>query len=301
MNPVRSAVRLARRALGTHQLPALIERPIPDADSAACKLSQLILADRYRARADEQKPLSQLADAEFRAFSQNGEDGILLYLFSILGMGGRKVIEMCAGDGVQCNATNLIINHGWAGLLFDGALASVERGRRFYAKHPDTFSLPPRFVHDWITRENVNQLIEREGWTGEIDLFSLDVDGVDYWIWDALEIVQPRVVVVEFQCLWGAETAVTVPYSPEFKGEYSQGFGVYSGASLAAFVRLAARKGYRLVGVQRLGFNAFFVRNGLADDLLPAVDPVAALDLPFVKWAERELLPLVKDKPWEHV
>ncbi len=256
---------------------------------------------RYGALVREGAALPAFADCEFRAFSQNGEDGILLLLFSVLGMGSRRAVEICAGDGVQCNTANLIVNHGWNALLFDGNAKLVDAGRQYYGRHPDTFAYPPTFVHAWVTRENVNRLIGEHGFHGEVDLLSLDLDGVDYWIWDAIDVVQPRVVVAEIQCLWGSERSVTVPYDPQFRSEHVHGFGVYSGASLLAFVKLGQRKGYRFVGVQRLGFNAFFVREDLAGTLLAAADPRICLDLPFVQWARLELLPLVKDKHWVDV
>ena len=270
-------------------------------DSCASKLSQLLLVQHYQALARSGGPLPCFADVEFRAFSQNGEDGILLYIFALLGAGRRRALEICASDGIQCNAANLVVNHGWEALLFDGDPASISRGKTYYTHHPDTFSFPPRLVPAWITRENVNQLVRENGFEGKIDLLSLDIDGNDYWIWEALDVVSPRVVVAETQCIWGSDRAVTVPYDPQFRAGFIQGFGVYSGASLPAFVRLAARKGYRLVGVQRLGFNAFFVRDGLGEDLFPKVEPSDCLNLPFVHWARQNLLPLVKDKPWVEV
>ena len=274
---------------------------IHDGDSCPSKLSQLLLIQQYQALARAGGPLPEFADVEFRAFSQNGEDGILLYLTALLGAKSRRVLEICAGDGMQCNAANLIINHGWEGLLFDGDAENIARGRGFYARHPDTSSLPPRLVQAWITRENIDQQVRDNGFEGEIDVLSLDIDGNDYWIWEALEIVRPKIVVTETQCIWGSDRAVTIPYDPLFRADFVQGFGTYSGASLPAFVKLAERKGYRLVGVQRLGFNAFFVRNGLGEDLFRRVEPADCLDVPFVQWAQRHLLPLVKDKPWVEV
>jgi hypothetical protein len=274
---------------------------IRDGDSCPSKLSQLLLTQHYQALARAGGPPPEFADVEFRAFSQNGEDGILLYLTALLGAGGRRILEICAGDGIQCNAANLIINHAWEGVLFDGDAENIARGMAFYAGHPDTFCLPPRLVHAWVTRENIDQLVRDNGFEGEIDVLSLDIDGNDYWIWEALEVVRPKIVVTETQCIWGSDRAVSVPYDPQFRTEFVQGFGVYSGASLPAFVKLADRKGYRLVGVQRLGFNAFFVRNGFGEDLLRRVEPAECLDVPFVHWAQRHLLPLVKDRNWVEV
>lgn len=269
--------------------------------SVASKVGQMRLMLEWNRMLQHRETLPSLNQAEFRAFSQNGEDGILLYIFSLIGVHSSTCVEICAGDGIQCNSANLILNHGWTGLLVDGNQDNVSKGVQFYSSHPDTFSFPPKFVHAWVDREGVNGLIQEHGYSGDIDLLSLDLDGVDYWIWDAIEIISPRVVVAETQCIWGADRSVTVPYRRDFSSPLVNGFGVYSGASLPAFVRLAKRKGYRLVGTQALGFNAFFIRDDLATEVFPEVTVQSCLDRPFVRSAMRDLLPLVKDKEWIEV
>jgi len=299
---IRKLMERTRRSLGTDpfasELTRLREKLDPRLLTCA---SQLILANQYRALAHQGGPFPGFQDVEFRAFSQNGEDGILLYIFSLIGMGQRRCVEICAGDGIECNTANLIVNHGWTGLMFDGNAQLIERGRAFYSRHGDTASLPPRLVNAWITRENINDLIGEHGFEGPVDLLSVDIDGNDYWIWEAIEIIRPRVVIAEIQCIWGADRAVSVPYSPEFKTQFVGGFGVYCGASLPAFVKLAGRKGYRLAGVQRLGFNALFIEDGVGEDVLPEVDLGTCVNLPFVKWAQNDLLNKVRDLPWVEV
>jgi|688.fasta_scaffold179653_2 hypothetical protein len=274
---------------------------LSDKTSVASKVGQLRLKHEWKRMLDHGERLPMLNEVEFRAFSQNGEDGILLYIFSLLGEGNSTCVEICAGDGIQCNSANLILNHRWTGLLIDGQEWHVNKGKQFYASHPDTFSFPPKFVHAWVDREGINQIIQKEGFQGSVDLLSLDLDGVDYWIWDAIEVIQPRVVVAEIQCIWGADRSVTVPYRQDFSSPLINGFGVYSGASLSAFVKLAKRKGYRLVGTQQLGFNAFFIKETESPDLFPEVTVESCLDRPFVRWATDNLLPLVKDKEWVDV
>jgi hypothetical protein len=274
--------------------------------SAASQAAQVALAARWREAARAGGPAESFADVEFRAYSQNGEDGILLYLFSVLGTTNRVAVEICAGDGIECLAANLVVNHGFNGLLVDGDDALLAGGRAFYASNPSTFSLPPTLAQAWIDRETVNDLIAGHGIRGSIDLLSIDLDGVDYWIWDAIEVIQPRVVVVETQCLWGSERAVTVPYARDFRSPLVNGFGVYSGGSLPAFVKLGKRKGYRLVGVQRLGFNAFFVRDdvghgGPGGVILPEVDASIIDGLPFVVMAKRDLRGMVEGMEWVEV
>src|SRR5262245_37269556 len=121
-----------------------IERQAP----AASKVAQILLSQTYKELVGRGPPYPKFEDIEFRAFSENGEDGILLYLFSVIGTTNKQSVEMCAGDGVECNTANLIINHGWKGLLFDGNDAGLAIGRDYYARCPDThrFLSPPTLV-----------------------------------------------------------------------------------------------------------------------------------------------------------
>ncbi len=282
--------------------PEVVQPPVQRArdDSQVDRGSQLLLALRYRELA-ERGVILPFDEVEFRSYSQNGEDGLLWYIFSLIGTTSKTCVEICAGDGRECNSANLIINHGWTGLLFDGNADHVRTGQQFYRSHRDTFTYPPNLVHAWITAENVNELISSNGVSGEIDLLSLDIDGIDYWIWKAIEVISPRVLIAEIQAIWGSEASVTVPYHPSFKAEFIQGFGVYSGASLPAFVKLGRAKGYRLVGCQRYGFNAVFVRADVGCTLLPEIPAQQCFEHPFAKWAYRELRPLVADRAWEEV
>lgn len=265
---------------------------------------QRLLANQYReglASTGAQIPLS---DTEFRCFSQNGEDGILLYLFSVIGTTCKRAIEIGAGDGLHCNTANLIIHHGWDALLIDGSASGIERGRRFYAQCRDTNIWPPTLVHAWVTAENVNHLIRENGFAGEADLLSLDIDGMDYWILNAIDCVQPRVIVVEYQDILGPDRAVTVPYDSRFFAHRDGPANApvdYSGASLPAFVKLARRRGYRLVGCQSYGFNAFFVRDDVAPDALPEIDVKSCFVHPKVRWGMRTRFPRVEALEWQEV
>ena len=239
----------------------------------ATQIGQVQLRLHYQSLVRQGCDLPLFPDVEFKCFSQNGEDGILLYLFSLIGVVNRSVVEICAGDGTECNAANLIVNHGWQGLLFDGDSEQVARGKAFYAACRTTWVSPPTFVDAWITAENVNALVSAHGAAGQVDLLSLDIDGNDYWVWKALDCIQPRVVVLEFNGSCGPERSVTMSYVPDYRLDpTTQPYRC--GASLPAFVKLGRAKGYRLVGVQSLGFNAFFVRHGIGEELLPEVSPL---------------------------
>jgi hypothetical protein len=265
--------------------------------------AQLLLSMAYRAKAQEQliRPLSEYG---FSCYSQTDEDGILLYIFSVIGVTNRRCVEICAGDGIQCNTANLIINHGWNGLLVDGDRENVERGIRFYARSPRTCIYPPTLLHAWITRDTVNSLLVSSGFSGEIDLLSLDLDGVDYWIWEAITEIEPRVVVLEYQDILGPERSWTVPYADDFvAGQHSMTNAMpnFAGASLRAFVNLAKIKGYRLVGVNRYGFNAFFVRNDVGVDILPEISIEECFAHPKNLDGMRDRFPLVAEMPWVQI
>jgi hypothetical protein len=249
--------------------------------------TQVLLRMLYRDRVERHLPLPSFDDVEFRVHSQNGEDGILLYLFSILEAPTKRSVEICAGEGFECNTANLIINHGWRGLLVDGDEAKVQRAKDFYAPNRSTSWFPPHVAHAWVTAENVDKYLRGYGFDGEIDLLSLDLDGIDYWIWKAMESVSPRVVVAEYNWTWGPTESKTVPYKAHFtnppRDDASKSENMYFGASLAALTKLARTKGLRLVGAQRWGFNAFFVREGVGEELLPEISPAECFDTPVMR------------------
>jgi len=283
------------------------------------KATQVLLSMQYKKMLALNLPMPKFEDVEFRAYSQFGEDGILLYLFSVIGATNKKCVEICGGGGND-NTANLIINHGWNGLFFEGSESHIQRGRQFYARCADTKVWPPKLVQAWITAENVNSLIAKQGYSGEIDLLSLDMDGVDYWVWKAIECIRPRVVVVEYNNIWGPDESVTIPYRYDFIAEnnnvsplYYQKRRVvntfagkqiadrvdnYFGASLAAFVKLGQQKGYRLVGCERYGLNAFFVKSGVGEEVLPEVPLSACFTHPYVQYAMSVRKQKVIDREW---
>ena len=248
--------------------------------------------------------LPKLSEVGFQAYSQSDEDGIILFIFSVIGTIHKRCVEICAGNGIECNTANLIINHGWTGLLVDGNPKLVRQGNSFYRKNKATYVYPPNFLCTWITRDNVNKLLLENSFSGEVDLLSIDMDGVDYWIWEALDAINPRVVVVEYSDIIGPEKSLTVPYSDRFNPyQYptTRGLPNFCGASLRAFVKLADKKGYRLVGCNRYGYNAFFIRKDLGVQAIPEIPIEECFKHPKVLWGMENRWPIVKDFPWVEV
>lgn len=262
-------------------------------------VAQKMLMQQYRLQASSDKSqLPKFADVGFRKHSQFEEDGILLFIFALIQPTNRVSVEICAGDGKECNTTNLILNHGWWGFLFDGNEQHVREGQRFFSERRDSFLHPPVFKHAWFTADNVNSVLRDAGVAGPVDLLSLDIDGMDYWVWQAIDAIDPRVVVCEVNNTIPDDLPLTVPYSADFAASMDDDF---RGASLLAMTRLAQAKGYRLVGTHRFGFNAFFVKHGIGDDLLPEVSVSECLGDPYSVTARKARWPKVEKCSWQVV
>lgn len=204
---------------------------------------------------------------EFRVFSQNGEDGILEHIYSQIGFTDRRFCEF--GFSIfECNALYLVRRHGFRGRWIDydpetcRAADLVVRLLRWNGIE---------VVNSGVTKDNVNELVGSVGGShgSTIDLLSIDVDGVDYWLFETLTAIRPRVLVMEYNAVFGPDLSVTVPYQPYFNRFDYHPDGYYFGASLRALEKLAAAKGYRLLGVDRTGMNAFFLENSIAAPSLP--------------------------------
>jgi hypothetical protein len=227
---------------------------------------QAVLRERYLDPETLPYP-EKLTAQRFRVSSQNQEDGLTLALLREVGETSRRFVEI--GSGLSGGNSGFLAREcGWSGLMVDGHAAHMTQvGRRF----PMVTA-----VAAWVTRENVNDLIAANGFAGDVDLFSLDLDGNDYWIWQAMTACSPRIVILEYNSMFGPDRSVTVPYDEQF--DRHRHHTMYYGASLTALTRLAARKGFRLVAVEPTGVNAFFLRDGLAPHI-PACEPRRAFRL----------------------
>ena len=212
-------------------------------------VSQVLLADeRY---ADPKR----LERCGFKVYSQNDEDGIIQEIFRRIGITNRRFVEFGVANGLENNTLSLLVS-GWRGLWIDAAPENVINIKTRFA---DVLVEGRLAVQDaFITAENINELIGIWG-SGEIDLLSIDIDGNDFYVWQALNVVKPRVVVIEYNAKFHPPLAIVQEYNA---GHVWKGTD-YFGASLEALVRLGTRLGYSLVCTNFSGVNAFFVRNDI--------------------------------------
>jgi hypothetical protein len=250
---------------------------LSDKLSSTVQLQQIQLLNFYHeAKINDRLP--KFENVGFKVFSQFEEDGKLLYIFSILGMGNKTFVDLGSNDGVNSNCANLAIHFNWKGLFVDGDQDVIKIGQNFYKNIPNKWSYKPQFVNSFITTDNVNDIIKKGNIEGEIELLSIDIDGNDYWIWDSLAVIQPKVVIIESQVAFGLKNIV-VPYKTNDSLQLSEDY--YSGASNLALQKLGIKKGYRLVGTNEYGNNLFFIKNGFAEKELPEIKVEETLKHPF--------------------
>ena len=206
----------------------------------------------------------ELSANEFQVHSQWGEDGILQHLLRHVAVARKVFVEFGVEDYTEANTRFLLTQSGWSGIVLDGGAENIAAIK----KDPIYWRHNLKAVQAFITRENINGLLRENGVDGEIGLLSIDVDGNDYWIWEAIDAVNPALVVVEYNARFGADRAVTVPYDAAFVRGTAHHSMIYYGASLAALVALGGRKGYAFVGANSAGNNAFFVRRDLKPEAL---------------------------------
>ena len=209
-------------------------------------------------------------EAEFRVFSQFGEDGIIQYLVQRVPIENKVFVEFGVEDYSESNTRFLLVHDNWRGLVMDGGDSHLAFLRRTGLDWRHDIEAKVAFVD----RDNINGLIASAGIRGDIGLLSVDIDGNDYWVLEAIEVVSPRILVAEYNSNFGPEAAVAVPYDPAFERGRAHWSNLYWGASLSALDGLARRKGYALVGGNSAGNNAFWVR----DDALGEVPRVTVAE-----------------------
>jgi hypothetical protein len=214
-------------------------------------VKELLDQEKYR------DPL-RLEPFGFKVYSQNDEDGIIAEIFRRIGSPSGTFVEFGVGDGLESNTLYLLLQ-GWCGLWIDGNERYVTKIRSRFDAVIQSNRLS--VAHSFIMRDNINPLIGRFV-QGEIDLLSVDIDGNDYHIWESIEVIQPRLVVIEYNAKFPPPISLAPAYVPNSVWQGDD----YMGASLEALVRLGKRKGYSLVGCNITGANAFFVRDDLIAD-----------------------------------
>ncbi|WP_460042548.1 FkbM family methyltransferase [Pseudomonas sp. S2_H01] len=291
-------------------LNPLMRRNIISNDAATQK--QLIAS--WSASSKKQLEHNDLIDSGFRAFSQNDEDGILLRIFSHIGTTNRYAIEI----GSNCNysdigipenlTTNLIINHGWHASIFELDEVECSRMQYFFARAHATQHYhwlredkntyySPKIIQQMISPNNINDVLIDANNEPQPDLMIIDIDGGDFLVMEQLRAVRPRVLVVEFEKRFRDRYSVYQPDREDFSKKWQQS----GSTSLNAWIKLLKIQGYALCTVGTCCYNAFFVRNDVADGKLKTLSPAYAYEShPVFSTIDNEFW-LTPDETWKEV
>lgn len=233
---------------------------------------------RLESKISSSYPSNNFLDSEFKIYSQWGEDGIIQHLLKFVPILNKTFVEFGVENYLESNTRFLLINNNWSGLVLDGDPQNIEYIKRdmnvFYAHNLNAQA-------EFVTVENINLILNKNGINGDIGILSIDIDGNDYWIWDEINCIQPRIVICEYNSHFGPECKITTPYNSNFIRNKAHFSNIYYGASIAALEYLANKKGYSLICSNSAGNNVFFVRNDLVGLLRPIDSRLAYIKAQF--------------------
>lgn len=216
---------------------------------------------------NNEKLSKKLQDYEFKIFSQWGEDGIIQHLIANIEIKNKTFIEFGVEDFSEANCRFLMMNNNWEGLVIDSSDQNINRLKQSY--YYSKYGLIA--VCAFITKENINNLLSIGEFHTDLGILSIDLDGNDYHILESIKNFKPRIIICEFNAVFGSERKISVPYDEKFNRTEKHFSNLYFGASLAAITSLAERKGYSLVGINSNSVNAFFVRKDVLSDKIEAL------------------------------
>jgi hypothetical protein len=216
--------------------------------------------------AHDLKNIAQLEDAEFRILSQFGDDGIIQYIISHVSNLPKTFIEFGVENYTESNTRFLLMNDNWSGFVMDSSHQHIKSVISSY--YYGRYELLAKTA--FVTAENINYLLEERPFS-DVGLLHIDIDGNDYWIWKAIDCIQPSVVIVEYNSVFGSKRPISTPYVADFQRAKAHCSNLYFGASLQALNFLASEKGYALIGSNSAGNNAYFIRSEFLNDSLRQV------------------------------
>ena len=219
--------------------------------------TSLVLQGKILSELNRNKSSKNIQDYEFKVFSQNGEDGIIQFLIQNTEIKNKIFVEFGVETYKEANTKFLLLNNGWSGLIIDGDKDAMEK----IASSDLHWKYDLKSIGNFITKDNINEIIKSAGIEGEIGLLSVDIDGNDYWVFENIDCINPQILIMEYNSMFGDTHKISVPYDENFVRSQKHYSNLYYGASIAALCDIANKKGYDLVGSNSFGNNLFFIRH----------------------------------------
>ncbi len=194
-----------------------------------------------------------------KIYSQFDEDGIIREIFNRIQVTNKTFVEIGIGDGLENNTLALLFD-GWRGLWIEASRKSVKRIKNNFSNIISNEYL--KVINSFVNKQNINKLISSEIDSEEIDLLSIDIDGNDFHVFNAIKCIKPRVVIIEYNAKFQPAINYCMDYDESHVWQGDDCFG----ASLKFLEVNFLKSDYCLVGCSLSGVNAFFVRNDLVSD-----------------------------------
>ncbi|WP_102133239.1 hypothetical protein [Candidatus Pelagibacter communis] len=212
------------------------------------------------------KTLQKIEDVEFKIFSQFGDDGIIQFLIDKLEVGYdyQNFIEFGVEDYSEANTKFLLLNNNWSGFILDSSGKNIEtiKKKSYFWK----YDLEAK--QSFVKKENINELIYNSSMKNKkIGILSIDIDGNDYWIWKEISVIDPMIVIIEYNSTFGQNHKISIPYDKNFDRSKAHYSNLYWGASIEALKFLADKKGYKFLTTNSAGNNAYFIKENIFNKL----------------------------------
>jgi len=227
---------------------------------------QKLALGKLLAKKNKLKKVEKIEDIEFKIFSQFGDDGIIQFLIEKLEIEYeyQNFIEFGVEDYSEANTKFLLLNNNWSGLILDSSHENIEniKKKNFFWK----FDLEA--IKCFIKKENINSIIANSSINKKkIGILSIDIDGNDYWVWKEINVIDPLIVVIEYNSTFGSEKKISIPYKSDFERSKAHHSNLYWGASIEALKFLALKKGYNFLTTNSAGNNAYFIKKNISDKI----------------------------------
>lgn len=208
----------------------------------------------------KKKIINDFSEVEYRVFSQWGEDGIIDWIISCLKKIPQIFLEIGTEDYKESNTRYLLQKRNWDGFLIESdkaAVKKIKKNRIFWKYNINV-------INSFVNSLNINFLLKNNNVPKKIGLLSIDIDSIDYWVLKNLKYTSPSIIVCEFNPLFGDKKKITVPNKNKFIRNKEHFSNLYYGASVKAYQELLERKGYKFIGTNTSGNNAFFIKKDLS-------------------------------------